>query len=610
MSSNLWLTPSAIQARDRVVYDRGVDIFPDYPSDTPEMFATLRAMASDLTKLSTSTQDKWGITDHNGLTGDFWALHNAAGHPMINSNYPPISNAKLREELGLSNHFVSARHEAIFRAVHKAMFSSWSPRAARIARISSTCSPHFQKDVKFKLQMANHLFQNVGDVIAKWNKGDLEGLFRDHRFMASYYLVARMQPDKITRREDGTLEPKAREYNDFEYALTGGARGFRGPSSKELIINGQPILDFFRVRRRTAYGMSAMANYLWLAVIDGFRLGYFTELAPTVKHRGIPDLNDKISRFSFAFGTDVKQYDQSVPSFMIDAFVDWMPVKDSLKPYLRDLFSAPYYAPPQMVGEDPPGKWMGNPLKRSNFKLEMGLPSGISPNSDFGKWSNISAYLCALDDIGGNISARGEDNILRHLDPDLALLNCGDDNVTMFSERSKKMAEAWYRPLEEGKLISPYFKHELESPVSFSGALLTRNQYGELHFIPNLKSMAVNWFVPERSAGSRAREAWFIGWLERSKYFMSAPRYSDVKETIDRVLYDNLKLNADVLAKAESQKWRAPIAALTAEDVAVIINPDTLAWKYDSAEISPEVDALFSASIPVELIEKIAPYMQ
>lgn len=612
MSQPLWLTPEARQARDRVVHDRGVEVFPDFVTDDPRMLALNRSLAEKLTDFASSGEiDRFGISDHTGLSGDFYALLNVGGRPMMQSNYPPTSNAKLRESLGLSADFVSARHRKIAEALFDAMFprGAWEPTELPFSRLSSTCNPFFYKGVDRKLELANHVFSNVETIVRMYSAGKLQELYRDLKWIMAYYLVARLQPDSV-KFQDGVFTPKAREVNDLEYAISGGRRGKRFDADKSLVINGALLEDHFRVRRRTAYGMAFMANIIWQAVIQPYRRYYGDTLGATFKHRGLADINRKIANFQEVVGTDVKQFDQSAPDFLIDFFVGRMPVRDDLKVLLRDMFSAPYYAPCQNVGEEGAGIWVGNPLDKGDFTLKMGLPSGISPNSVFGNYCNCFTYLCAADDHGGMVLERGVLEILLHSDPELALLTMSDDNLTCTSGRGVEVTSAWLRKLENGELISPYLKHELERPTSYLGGLLITDQRQVKKVVPNLKSFVVNWFVPERSVGSAMREAWFVGWLERARYYAEAPRFSHVKEILDREIRNQLGFDPDVMALSYKERYRAPFYAATTVDVEVLINPDTLNYKYSREDLSPELQAMFSAVIPAEESAKIAPFME
>jgi hypothetical protein len=512
-------------------------------------------------------------------------------------------NTPVREALELKDIWISERHEQIWRAVFDCMFGDREPTSAKLSVPSSTTLPFFEKDVAFKKMMFAYMARHIEEILDLLNKGQLEELWARHRFIISYFLVGRLQVDSVTMI-NGQLTVKERWVNDFTYALTMGERGYRGPSDRSVHLNGVLIPNMWGVRRRTAYGLSACINYLLAAFMAGWRESYGKRFEFTWKHRDAEGILSKIRRYQHVIGFDVKQFDQAVSAKMLDTWADWLPVEDRAKILFKLAFHAPYFAPPQFADERV-GHIMGNPMRLQDFRVNYGLPSGVAPNPDIGKWVMSSVYLCMIDDYFKDTLEFGVSRILEGQHERYAILNMGDDNLTLTNSDGFNQHVRGLLATAEGRLqLSPYLCIEHESPYAFLGNVLYEDEAGRTQVSPNLLSFIQNWLVAERSVGSKMRQFWPIGWKERKLHYMKAPGFNTLWGIFDQAYSDLMGIKPDVLASKAAEELRLPaIEVRSAADLDVLEDPSKLYYKYDAHDVSPEIYDRYVSSIPVEEVE-------
>lgn len=571
----------------------------------PRMLSLRRELALELSNLLPVDVRPSGLAGPSAVVRDFWRLHNQPGFYMSPMTIPPVSNEPLRAELKLASGFVSSRHESIAKDLAKAMFGRISPAPLRIRKAASTGFPHFTTDIVVKKRiLLEQIFPNVDHFLSLFQLGKTEELASQFEVVVAGYIGRRTQPDKVVHREDGSFAAKPREVNSPEYARSGGATGRRFEADKSVTLAGNVVPDMFAMRQRTVYGLPFGPNYLTTALFTPMRAHYLNEYAFTWKHRGASDLTEKASRFTFALGTDVKQFDQSVPTWMLDFIVNSLPLADSAKALLQSLLHAPYFQPNPWLGAtelfDP---WFGDPGDASTWKLDVGLPSGVGPNPDIGKFCMTFAYLAFLDDLTQQVAGRvGE--ILRGKDSRMALLDASDDAVLLFNDEPLYLAA---KQRVDAGTASPYFAVEPEIGVVFLGNVLCDAENGR-KFVPNIETWVVNMLVPEHplparfGTGRGHREYAPIGYMERNKLYSDAPKFEEVYSCYDRLHRHHFDMGADAPWLAASRRLKLPdLGNLSAADLEALLNPGALYYKVDPKDVSPLVLDELVASIPFDV---------
>lgn len=585
----------------RIPVNKGVLLYPGLTSDDPRALRAHARLADCLSEISVSI-DSTGVLGPDAVPGDFHTLRTVAGHRMNPISVPPISNAQIRKDLKLAEGFITARDKQIFDELVKLMFSRALPAKLPIRREASTGAPDYVNDIVKKHREVRHALENIDTFLDLIDRDNLLELYIEFNSPIVHTTGERNQSDKFERR-DGKLVSKDREVNDEVAARTGLREGVRRPADKRVFINGIPLEGHAATRRRTVFGTSFVPNYVCAALCASWRAVYLAVYEFTWKHRDPAQILEKMNRYTYQVGFDVKQFDQTVPTFLIDAmlselenYLDRRAVK-----LIRHLFKAPYMVPsPWMAGADDDREFNplfgDDPFAAQSFTMELGLPSGIAINPDTGKLMMVFQYLVILDRYFGDVLEVGIDDILRGQCPRYAMLNMGDDCVLLTTDKG---FSPWY---EAGKFQTEmnYFFVEPERPISFLGNVPYRDDKGRLQLAPNVISYLVNWLVPEHGIDARSRQHfWAIGERERRVHYSLAPNYPRVKDAFEEIYREHCGFSPAAVAEEAFQRQRR-FTNLSTWDALVLQNPDYLHYKVDEDQISPEILDIIITSLSAD----------
>lgn len=591
-------TRGTTRVLNRVRPNKGVLLYPNVRSDDP---TTLRMMATLADKLSSALQPTIlpnGTVGSNAIAGDFYQLRTVAGYGMNPVTVPPISNAALRAELKLADRFKTTRHVEIFDRLVRLMFSEKLPAKVSIRREASTGAPDFVNDVVKKKTELRHALKNLDTFLDLVDKGELRELFVQFNAPIVQTTGERTQADKVML-VNGQYTSKVREVNDEESARTGSVSG-RRPASKVVVVDGQPVIGHFAGRRRTVYGMSFVPNYVVAAFMAPCREHYLSAYEFTWKHRTPESILEKMRRFKYQAGFDVKQFDQTVGTFMVERFCSNLEryFDKRLARLVRLMFAAPYLVPyPWIAGtsETPFNPVFGDdPFDVSSFTMEPGLPSGISCNPDFGKLAMMTQYLIVMDDYYHDVLEVGIDVILRGEHTKYGFLNMGDDCVILLNE------EAAYDHIVKGEYKTDYFAVEPETPISFLGNVPYTDDRGQLQLAPNIASFFVNWLVPEFGVENhRRRDFWAVGDRERRQHYAKSPSYSEAYGIYEDVFTAAIGRSPSSIT-AEYYDQQRKLGALSFIDALVLQNPAYLQYRFSEDQVSPEILEQLVTSLPAD----------
>lgn len=576
--------------------NRGILIYPEILSDDGDTLGMMKDLATELSAIKVNI-DSSGVLGPEAVPGDFYQLLTVPGYGMNPISVPPMSNALIREKLGLHNGFVTPRDKQIFNLLVKFMFARSAPASVPIRREASTGAPDFVNDMEKKKLELRAAYDEIELFLDYIDRDKFIDLFV--HFNAPFVSTTgeRVQADKVEIK-DGVAMSKDREVNDEQAARSSLKAGRRFPADKRVFKGGNQVHGHFAGRRRTVFGYSFVPNYVLATFCASWRKVYLEDFAYTWKHRTPAEILGKMRRYKHIKGFDVKQFDQSVATWMVDAFTEELSnyVDPRVAKMISLMFKSPYIVPyPWVYGtsdEEFNPLFGDNPFDISSFTTEVGLPSGIAINPDFGKLVMTFQYLVLLDRYFGNVLEIGVDVILRGEHDQYSLLNMGDDCVLLFNDEG---FSSWFN---DGKYTQPYFKLEEERPVSFLGNVPYRDEKGELQLAPNIISYLVNWLVPEVGIDHmRRRNFWAIGERERRVHYSTAPMYPVIHEAFERRFRDRFGiLPASITAEAYAQQRR--YTNLSTWDALVLQNPDYLHYKVSEDQLSPEILDLIVTSMP------------
>lgn len=594
---------AAVQVKNRRFKSRGLDVMGGIKSDSEAYLKFTERLSDRLNERFTPAQDDEGINGREAITGNFNGLRTVAGYMMTPRSLPVIDNSVITNQLGLAQGFQNRRHEAIFAALHVTLYKQWTPSDVAVARVSSSTFPFFSRDVDYKVNHALHVLENFDTIMTGLLTGEQEQIFSKHKVLVAHALNYRNQVDTITV-DNEMFKAKERLVNDFDYAISSGQRGRRFAADKRIIIDQKEIKGHFAMRSRPVYGMAAPINYAYSAVMAGYRSHYLKEFEFTFKHTTREQILGKVNKFAGFRGFDVKQFDESVSSWLIDEWVsrfarDW---PSWLVEGMSLLFHAPYFSPDPYGEGD--GIWMGNPFNLKDFILKVGLPSGIAPNPDVGKFMMTWAYLVLLDDHFQDVLEFGIDKVLKGEHPRYGLLDMSDDAVIL--SNSTNFSESLSARIKNHEELSPYFKLEKEESVAFLGNVFFRPDDGPtIDLCPDIRSFFNNKFVPERGADSKMREYWPIGWFESLVHYSDAPGFSDAMVILREEFRRSFGVSPDSIAtEALRNVKKIDLPIVSAVDEIVLNDPSKLFYRFEEQDVSPGLFKHFIGKIPKEEIDK------
>lgn len=578
---------------------RGVELYPSILSDAPETLREMPKLVRALNATFKYSVGEDGLVGSNAIAGDFNALLTVAGHGMHPTSIPPVTNALIRENLKLKDAFQSDRHRRIAEAIFDAMMSEPVPAKVSIRREASSGSPDYIADIVHKKDALRVALENLDEFLQLIADGKLLELYVKFNATIVQTLGERTQADSA-ELTDTELISKPREVNDELAARSGLKDGRRFTADKRIFIDGNEVKLHAAGRRRSVFGMSFTVNYIIAAVYAAYRETYLNRYAFTWKHRTPESILEKMRGFSNMAGFDVKQFDQSVPTFLIDFYCTRLErVMDRrLAKLIRMMFAAPYIMPhPGIYGREaePIDPLFGDdPFDEATFKMELGLPSGIACNPDFGKFAMMFQYLCVADEYYHDVLEFGIDDILRGEHAKYAFLNMGDDCVLLNND------DAFQRWILEEKYSSDYFAVEREEPISFLGNVPYRDDAGQLQLAPNIASFFVNWLVPEHGVNSRMRKNfWAVGDRERRQHYSRAPSYTEAYGIYEDWFVGAFGRTPSSIS-AEYYDTQRKMSGLSYIDALVLQNPAYLAYRFDADDVSPDVLDLLVTSLPAE----------
>lgn len=578
--------------------------------------------------------DEHGFADHNGITKDFSALLTVAGYKAAPLSVSMIDNVVLAQELKLAPNFITARDRDIFASVHKCMFEEIRATNLAVRKKANSGFIHLTTDPLEKQGLIFHYLDHFVDrsslrspqakklkpIATCLKDKDYSALLVDHQSILINRAGLRCQADGATTTDGVNFTPKSRQANTLEFALSAGRRGYRFDVDKSLRPRGRISIDdegfvrrigdaipnCFASRTRLVWGAPVAPNYYLKAFFTLFREYYLNEYDFTWKHREPDQTIEKIKRYRHMIGVDVKAFDTTIQPWLIDFFLSKFDtvLDQSVIGLMSHLFHMPFFQSslnPTSDGTKVDGFLIGDPLNGDDFRVCMGLPSGIACNPDFGKWIATSTYLCLFDRYFNDVMEVGVNVILKGEHPNYGLLNMSDDCVLMSND--DKFSQ-WLNAFIEQE-ESFYLRIEIEKGVEFLGTVYFKDKSNELQWSPQISSM----FVNDLSAREHSVEAkhvkpfYSIGFQDRIAHYGKAPLFDQVYDIADQLYFDCF---GESYAARSSWLLDHPEPILldlvpqTPIDREVLADPSKISWKFQPSEISPHILAHFASSITFE----------
>jgi len=617
-----------------------IEIFDDILSTDPRMMLFKARLSDKLTAAVPENVDEFGRVYGTGARSNFYGIRHLNGLPMIPATWPLSSNVKKRHDAGLADGPVSQQHAWIFQAVVRLFFSDLEPVPLKIRRGSSTCVPFFSTDKSDKEEIARYAMKTAHKAGRLMIDGKFEDAYILYQMGGAYYVVYRAQSTDGVKHENGKWVSKDRLVADFEYAISGGARGTLRPASKDPTdypgLEG--VKGMFRERRRTAMGGPFAMNAAIMPVAQSVRKRIYSRFAYAFHHTTREDKEAKVRDWDLCIATDVSDHDTFWPGWLRDLICDElldMGYADWWVAIFRTSLKLPIYvgAPGPDEGHVLIGDWR-------DPQLEVGLSSGQGATDLMGTILMSCVYtIMQLDHTAPHLwnNIKSLSDAMRFMDNYLQ----GKEEIKQISKSDDAMlgwargpalakGQALLEKLQSGdKTLSPYMVISYEHGGAFLGDILLyegSKKPSKAIFVGNILSMVNNQFSPEYGTQSKVaqrsrRKRPFPGlaWASMQQTYGNCPAYGEVMEIIESEWFfcfgesyrayretmlhrDTVELSRYVASMANSRG----LEGLTTIDLEVLANPEKLQYKYTDDDVSAHVADAIMHGVPVE---EVAPYL-
>lgn len=553
-----------------------------------------------------------GFYGKSAFNGNVSNLRTVSGVKASPGSYPLVGNTKWRSDQGLFDRFMSKDDEEIFEELITTRYSHYDESAlTQISELSSSGMPLNTYDPEAKLGFAMNMANNAEEIMRMTVNGEFEKLYDKHKIIYASTETERTQnTDSIIVNKDGSIKTKDRYVNDYEYAITQGQSGKRSIASKKVIIDGVEIKGHSAMRLRNPQAFSIGATYISKMGLEGIRTGADKEYEATYKVRQRSDLEEQSNQWNYCIPLDVTQYDASIPYFLFEAWVKYLPISDLAKEYLLVTSRAPVFFR-QIEGKS-------NPILTGDiFDLEyycqwMGLQSGTAFTSMLGKDLFSFQLLILINDYFKNVKGNVA-KILRWESHDAAFKNTGDDSL-LYSNNA-----AFYQFTIDNILNdkAAYFKIDLENGARYLGNILYSSD-NRIKVCGDINSFLSNMFVPERTIGmfdrwgqrlnreNKIRKYPIFGMLTRVSMFSDNPSFDAINEILQREWFDIFKTPFwDYLREYEVKPKEFNGRVLSAAEIEVMLDPSKLMYKYTNKDIGSDLADTIQKSIPAEFQRKV-----
>lgn len=629
-----------------------LEILEGYWSTDPKVIKVKKMMADEGTKkfFTPGNPDEYGRVTGNGFRSNLQGLRYVPGYGQIPATWPLTDNRLLRETMGLVNEMPTDWRGNIIRATFRLFFQELEPQPLKLRKGSSTMWPYYETDVHFRQELVQYALSIAEDVGTLLIDGKFEEAFESHGWAMIVDAVYRLQSsDKVS--DDG-LVPAERMIADLEYALTGGRKGSRRASDRsfdqvdEQLRNA--LKNCYRQRKRTAFGMTALVNYILMPVAQSVRQSIYRRYDKTLHHTTRHQLQDHLGQCYDMIAADVSQHDQVWPvSFLMDVAREEL-LDMGFAPWWISIFYAQAFAPTFVtgVGPDEPNLLLGS-YKDPNLRL--GLSSGNAFTDILGTWFMCATYATVLFEhvapkyIAGCSTVEGALKVMDKFlkwQLDVAIKDKSDDALLLTRvPHLKEPMNDLIKLMKSGDLtkVSTLMEVGYENGHAYLGNLILYPDDYDLRksiVIGNPISYFVNQFAPEYGVQSAItkrpglrRPYPGLAWGTYDDVYGSIPVYGEMKELVDRcwrdvmgesylhfreemLTRDKLKLQKDLMQIGSDLRFED----MSPVELEVAMDPSKLEWKYDPGQVRNEIADLSFRGVPVETIEpffnKIVPQGQ
>jgi hypothetical protein len=531
------------------------------------------------------------------------------GYPMSHYPLPINDNAVLRKRLNLSEG-LSDTEKAIGRKVAGLLFAERVEAKIPMSKSASSGPPMFVRTLDERKPLIKHALSNLDKYLDLFVNYKFEQLNKEFNCLPAYVINWRFQADSCVDK-NGKISSKERNVPYLRTAIDPHKYNDFFPASKSIVADGM-----FGQRARVVFTTSVVANGVLTAAISGYRDVYSHRYAYTYKHIDERDVTRKMRQYKYWIAVDVESYDSTIMDDFFEPLYDTLETKwdPRLVKMFKIMMKAPYYAKCFDLYNSNPERydmWSGNPFDPDSYTAAQGLPSGISPNPDIGKFVNTFNTFIILQKYFGDAVEKA-DQVLKGEHPLYGFLNMGDDlmigtNSADFYNKLHGALESEDVPTLEA-MSANHLRLQVESPMKFIGLISYVNNAGEALVTRNAVSGLVN-----KLSFETEKKYWSIGHLANERVFAKAPIYDDLISIFCDEFSRSFNQDYRVVADHHADYMNRLLVemAQTQADLLLLTDPSKIHYMVSESDLSEEFKKKMLKSIPVEEVEPfIGPLLQ
>lgn len=529
----------------------------------------------------------------NGVHVSPDAMRSVAGYMMTPMSYVPVDNALYRAELGLSPGYGDVER-AIAEEFWDLVFSEADASDLNLPVLSTSGVYRFNYDAKWKADYAGMVMdpQNFEAILNMVEKKKWTELFNEYEMVFMLYMQTRQQTESPSKK---------RRTLSLEYSLSGGRRDQAERfADKRVRIDGMEYPDLGATRARNVQAGPWTVNCL-LQITASTTVKSMFRRWPDVFHVTTPEQIEALIDGHYVVCGDVTEYDRSMSRDAIE-----VPLRSAAKKWdprlvemARRLLYAPYYSRPLEL-DGVRGEWVGDPRDPAKYEVLCGNRSGHAWTSLLAKGNKVVDDLIRFHHLGHTVKGRVADWLAGK--QIIKIINNGDDMVNY--SLSRAAVESVRKAFEDPRKGHYLVKEEVGQV--YSGYMILQKQEGvpKYEVVSRLYTQFEKWIVPERSAGSKHRQFWPVGIMERINR-LDKTHENPASDEAWEILFSNWRRHMtphygdlENLVSTALESLPLHVEDLTSIDREVLESPEKIHYKYLPEELSKEVRDKLSSKIP------------
>lgn len=562
------------QPLPRLMYD---ETYRAFQKDVPEALEPIAAF-SDVSHDSSARFARLG-----SVGADLTSCLCVPGRPPMLRGVPPYNTDVMRRPLRLSTSWRSEAHLKWLQLVFDVFFEEHYLTGIAVRDGSSSGPPFMVSSKQDKIDLAHYYMQSDVQkaIFAACAADDFNRLvelrlpmvshtgsrlqqevFDKQRFILSDLDAAHDQPPSLTA-------DRSTEYSGLKSMRARYVNGVPWGVNVLLATYLRPFAERFSDRFGSMFKLTTPGSTSRL-LTDWYKSGL-----------------DDVATY------DITQFEQTIPSFMFDAFADACSkhVDDDFGKFVRATFKMPFVVPPRRHPKEPLELIGDLSVRESGVDT---LLSGVYYTSFLAKLLVATDVMIAYYG-DARPTAEAVRAFFSNARDDIKMLCGGDDHCVL---GTSTVAER----VNKRRRSNGYFATDSEPTTLLLGSVYSLdNPGGTVYGLPVLSSLITKTFVPERDVTHPSRRNAGFGIRAKMGFYSAHPGYPEVLTAIDKLFRKRFGFSFSGYADT------LPVSPLTDIDQMFVDDPDIIHFRVSAADVSPSLLKAYYGAIDQDQVVRIFP---